>query len=68
MTTKVITTVICPNVHRAKVTVQDKHADGFWHDADSRMVELGQTVCHEGYITDTRRVVIEEVPEPKPAQ
>lgn len=65
MTTKVISTVICPNVHRARISVQDKQPDGSWREADSRMVELGQTVCHEGYITDTRRVVIEEAPEPK---
>lgn len=62
MTTRVISIVITPNVHRARISTQDKQKDGTWVEADGRAVEIGQTVNVEGYITDTRRIVIEEVP------
>lgn len=62
MTTKVVTTVACPNVHRARVSVQDKQPDGSWVEAHGQDVEIGKTVLHDGYITDTRRIVVEEVP------
>lgn len=62
MTTKVATTVVCTNVHRAMISVHDKQPDGTWLKNPGVMVEIGQTVFHDGYITDTRRIVIEEVP------
>jgi hypothetical protein len=68
MTTKVVTTVVCPNVHRARISTQDKQADGTWVEAYGTFVEIGQTVLHDGYITDTRRIVIEEVPLPPKAE
>lgn len=62
MTTRVLSIVITPNVHRARISTQDKQADGTWVEAHGQAVEIGQTVNTEGYITDTRRIVIEEVP------
>lgn len=61
MTTRVLSVVITPNVHCARVTTQDKHNDG-WVEAEHRDVEIGQTCVHDGYITDTRRILIEEIP------
>lgn len=61
MTTKVVSTVVCPNVHRACIVTQDKR-DGAWIDVIRQDVEIGQTVLVDTYITDTRRIVIEEVP------
>lgn len=62
MTTSVHTTVVAPNVHRARVSVQDKQADGTWVEAHGHAVELGETKFVSNYITNTRRIVIEEVP------
>jgi hypothetical protein len=62
MTTRVLSVVVTPNVHKARVSTQDKKPDGTWVETESRNVELGQTVIHDSYITDTRRIVIEEVP------
>jgi hypothetical protein len=62
MTTRVVSVVVTPNVHRARISTQDKKPDGTWTEAHGQDVELGQTVIADGYITDTRRIVIEEVP------
>ena len=63
MTTRVLSVVITPNVHRARISTQDKQPDGSWKEAHGQDVEIGQTVVqHDGYITDTRRIVIEEIP------
>lgn len=67
MTTRVISIVVTPNVHRARISTQDKNSDGTWHEVGGQAVEIGQTISHEGYITDTRRIVIEEVPLLPPA-
>lgn len=69
MTTRVVSTVITPNVHRARISVQDKNmATGEWLTASEKIVELGETYLHDTYITDTRRIVIEEVPMPAAEQ
>ncbi len=71
MTTRVVSIVITPNVHRARISTQDKQPDGTWAEAHGQDIEIGQTVVNEGYITDTRRIVVEEVPlkpAPKPQQ
>jgi hypothetical protein len=62
MTTRVATTVVCPNVPRARISTEDKQADGTWKEAHGQDVEIGQTIFADGYITDTRRIVISEIP------
>lgn len=67
MTTRVVSVVVTPNVHKARITTQDKtfvegEWKGDWHEVQSQDVPIGQTVVREDYITDSRRIVIEEVP------
>jgi hypothetical protein len=49
-------------VHRARISTQDKQPDGSWAEAHGQDVEIAQSVLHDSYITDTRRIVIEEIP------
>lgn len=63
MTTRVLSVVITPNVHRACVSTHSKQSDGSWlKDDGAAIVEIGVTYVHDSYITDTRRIVIEEIP------
>jgi hypothetical protein len=61
MTTQVHVGVHCPNVHKAQIRVEDKR-DGEWVVAQEVDVALGADKSFLSYITDTRRIVIEEVP------
>jgi hypothetical protein len=65
MTTTVHIGVHCPNVHRARIVVQDKR-DGEWVDTETKFVDLGTDKVFSGDLTDTRRVVVEEFVESAP--
>lgn len=64
MTTKVL--VICPNVHEVRVTTEDRVWDaekqtlGDFRKTDEIMVAKGSYA--DLYVTDTRRLIIEEIP------
>jgi len=62
MTTTVNIGVKCPNVHKAQVRVEHKDAHGNWVSVESYDVIIGMDFVHTNYLTDIRRVVIEEVP------
>ena len=62
MTTSVNIGVRCPNVHKAAVIVQHL-IDGAWVEQNRMPVEIGTDKVLTDYVTDTRRIVIEETPE-----